>query len=237
MCKRKIASEGAVRRLPRRGLRVLEPPTALWYKVMVTDLERALADIAEVRERLGQVQRFKGYSGLAALVSGVFAIAAGVVQWLIVPAVVTQHQGRLYFAIWFACCAASVVLNYSAIAHWYVNDATAREKWQTATVGFSILPALLLGAALSFALLRANLFAFLPGVWCGCYGVGLIASRTTLPRAVVPVCVAFLGAGAALLFAPPALALSSWVLPAIFGTGQVAIGVLVMRARDAGAAS
>ena len=195
----------------------------------MTDLERALADIAEVRERLGNAQRFKGYSGLAALVSGVFAIAAGVVQWLLVPAIATSHDGRLYFAVWFACCAASVVVNYSAIAHWYVNDATARERWQTATVGFSILPALLLGAALSFALLRANLFAFLPGVWCGCYGVGLIASRTTLPRSVVPICIAFLAAGAALLFAPPQIALAAWVLPATFGAGQIVIGALVMR--------
>jgi hypothetical protein len=199
----------------------------------VTDLERALADIAEVRERLGQVQRFKGYSGLAALVSGILAMAAGVVQWLLVPAVLTPHQGRLYFAIWFACCAVSVIVNYSAIAHWYVNDATARERWQTATVGFSILPALLLGAALSFALLRADLIAFMPGVWCGCYGVGLVASRTTLPRAVVPICVAFLTAGAALLFVPPAVALAPWVLPATFGLGQITIGMLVMREREA----
>lgn len=198
----------------------------------MTDLERALAGIAEVRERLGQVQRFKGYSGLAAVTSGVFAIAAGVVQWLLVPAVTTAHDGRLYFAIWFACCAASVVVNYSAIAHWYVNDATARERWQTASVGFAILPALLLGAALSFALLRAGIFALLPGVWFGCYGVGLIASRTMLPRAVVPVCIAFLITGALLLFAPPALALAPWVLAGGFGCGQIAIGVMVMRDRE-----
>jgi len=202
----------------------------------MTDLERALADIAEVRERLGQVQRFKGYSGLAALVSGLFALSAGVVQWLLVPAIATPHDGRLYFAIWFACCAASVVVNYSAIAHWYVNDATARERWQTASVGFAILPALLLGAALSFALLRAGLFAFLPGVWYGCYGVGLIASRTMLPPAVVPVCVAFLAVGAALLFAPPVIALAPWVLAAGFGAGQIAIGVCVMRDRERTAA-
>lgn len=202
----------------------------------MTDLERALADIAEVRERLGAVQRFKGYSGLAALISGLFALSAGVVQWLLVPAVASAHQGRLYFAIWFACCAASVVVNYSAIAHWYVNDATARERWQTASVGFAILPALLLGAALSFALLRAGLFAFLPGVWYGCYGVGLIASRTMLPPSVVPVCVAFLAVGAALLFAPPVIALAPWVLAAGFGVGQIAIGICVMRDHERSAA-
>lgn len=195
------------------------------------DLERALADIAEVRERLGHVQRFKGYSGLAAATSGAFAIAAGIVQWAIVPHPQTSHQGHLYFAIWFSCCAAAMLVNYGAIAHWFVDDATARDRWQTVTVGYSIIPALLLGAALSAALLRADLFAFLPGVWYGCYGVGLFASRTMVPRAVVPVAAAFMLAGAGLLFAPPAIALSWWVLALGFGAGQLAIGVMVIRER------
>lgn len=198
----------------------------------MTDLEKALADIAEVRERLGEVQRFKGYSGMAAAISGIFALVAGIVQWLLVPAVSTPHQGHLYFAIWFTCCAAAIVMNYGAIAHWYVNDATARERWHTATVGFAILPALVIGAALSFAFLRANLFALLPGVWYGCYGVGLLASRTMLPRTVLPVAAAFLTAGILLLFAPPDFALRWWV-PAIgFAAGQVTIGILVMRDRE-----
>ncbi|HEY9180351.1 MAG TPA: hypothetical protein VIO32_06495 [Candidatus Baltobacteraceae bacterium] len=197
----------------------------------MTDLERALADIAEVRERLGHVQRFRGYSALAAIASGAFALAAGAVQLLAVPPVITAHAGHLYFALWFVCCAASVLVNYGAIAHWYVNDATARDRWQTTTVGLSMLPALILGAVLSFALLRADLFAFLPGVWYGCYGVGLFASRTMVPRAVVPIAAAFMIAGMGLLFVPPAIALQWWVLPAGFGMGQLSIGFIIMRER------
>lgn len=199
----------------------------------MTDLERALADIAEVRERLGHVQRFRGYSGLAAAISGAFAIVAGALQALIAPHVQTAHQGHLYFALWFACCSASVLVNYGAIAHWYVNDATARDRWQTTTVGLSMLPALILGAVLSFALLHANLYAFLPGVWYGCYGVGLFASRTMVPRAVVPIAAAFMIAGMGLLFVPAAIALQWWVLPIGFGAGQLAIGFFIMRDRRA----
>lgn len=198
----------------------------------MTDLERALADIAEVRERLGHVQRFRGYSGLAAIASGGFALAAGAIQVTLVPHVQTVHQGHLYFALWFACCAASVLVNYGAIAHWYVNDATARDRWQTTTVGLSMIPALVLGAVLSFAMLQANLYAFLPGVWYGCYGVGLFASRTMVPRAVVPIAAAFMIAGMGLLFVPAAIALQWWVLPIGFGAGQLAIGVIVMRERS-----
>lgn len=197
----------------------------------MTDLERALADIAEVRDRLGNVQRFKGYSGVAAAISGAFAVIAGVLQALLAPSVHTVAQGHRYFAIWFVCCAASLLVNYGAIAHWYVNDASARDRWHTATVGLSILPALAFGAGLSFALLRANLYAFLPGVWYGCYGVGLFASRTMIPRAVTPVAAGFLLAGVALLFLPAEIALQWWVLAAGFAAGQFAIGAYVVRER------
>jgi hypothetical protein len=195
----------------------------------VTDLERALADIAEVRERLGGAQRFRGYSALAAAASGVFALAAGVVQWALVPHPHGAHDGRVYFAIWFVCCAASVAVNYGAIAHWFVNDASARDRWQTATVGFSILPALVFGGILSAALLSRGDVGYLPGVWCASYGVGLLASRTTLPRGAVAWAALFMVVGFALLVSQPAIALSWWVLPLAFGTGQIAIAACVMR--------
>jgi hypothetical protein len=197
----------------------------------MTDLERALADIAEVRERLGHVQRFKGYSAFAAALSGGFAVVAGVLQRVLVPQVGTVHQGHLYFALWFSCCAAALLVNYGTIAHWYVNDASARDRWQTATVGLAIIPALLLGGTLSFAMLHSNLYAFLPGTWLGCYGVGLFASRTMVPRAVTPIAAGFLLGGAALLFVPASIALSWWILPLGFGCGQLAIGASILRDR------
>jgi hypothetical protein len=198
---------------------------------MMTELERALLDIAEVRDRLATTQRFKGYSAVAAVLSGIFAIVAGIMQAVVVPTPHGTHQGHLYFAIWFACAAAAAIVNYGAIAHWFVSDESARDRWQTRTVGLSILPALVLGAALSFALLASGSLAQLPGVWYGCYAVGLFASRTLIPRGVLPIAVVLLAVGIGLLFVPPAVALSWWILPAGFGTGQIAIGYFVFRDR------
>ena len=197
----------------------------------MTELERALADIAEVRERLAVAQRFRGYSALAAAISGLFAVVAGAVQALLIGTPANALDGRVYFAIWFVCCAASVAVNYGAIAQWFVNDASARERWQTRTVGLSILPAVILGAALSFGVLRVQEFSLLPGVWFGCYGVGLFASRLTVPRAVLPIAGAFVAIGAALLFAPPSLSLQWWIPAVGFGIAQLMIAVLVARER------
>ena len=198
----------------------------------MTELERALLDIAEVRERLAVTQRFKGYSGVAAIASGVFALVAGAVQYRLAPSPASDPEMHLYFAIWLCCAAAAMLVNYGAIAHWFARDASARDRWQTRTVGLSILPALALGAALSFALLSADRVALVPGVWFGCYGVGLFASRTLVPRGVVIIAALFLALGGALLAAPASLALAWWLMPLGFGAGQVAIGVLVIREGD-----
>ena len=199
----------------------------------MTDLERALSGIAEVRERLAMTQRFKGYSGVAAAASGAFAVVAGVVQAVVVPLPQTAPQERAYFAIWIVCCAAAAIVNYGAIAHWFVSDESARDRWQTRTVGLSILPALVLGAALSFALFEGGASRYLPGVWFGCYAVGLFASRTMIPRAATGIAAALLLAGIALLFAPASIALSWWILPAGFGVAQMTIGALLLRERSA----
>ena len=198
----------------------------------MTELERALADIAEVRSRLAGAQRFRGYSALAAGMSGVFALAAGIVQAVLVGVPASAASGRVYFAIWFVCCAASIVVNYGAIAHWFVNDASARERWQTRTVGITILPAVVLGAALSFAFLNLNLFVLLPGVWFSAYGVGLFASRLMVPRGVTYVACGFLALGILALFSPPALVLQWWVTALVFSAGQFAIAALVARERS-----
>ncbi|MDP9016802.1 MAG: hypothetical protein M3N19_00585 [Candidatus Eremiobacteraeota bacterium] len=197
----------------------------------MTEIERALSDIAEVRHRLAGVQQFKGYSALAAAISGVFALVAGVLQAVLVGTPASAAQGRMYFAIWFVCSAASILINYSAIAHWFVNDANARDRWQTRTVGLSMLPAIVAGAVLSFALLRAELFAFLPGVWFICYGLGLFASRLTVPRGVLAIASAFLAAGGILLFLPAQESLQWWINAGGFALGQFGIALLVVRDR------
>ncbi len=197
----------------------------------MTELEQALLNIAEVRERLAVSQRFHGISGVAAIASGVFALAAGVLQALLVAVPGSGYEQRVYASIWLVCGTAAMIVNYASIAHWYVSDTSVRDRWQTRTVGLAILPAIALGAGLTLALVLRGGFAYLPGVWYGCYGVGLFASRMMLPRDVLPIAAFFLVAGIALLFVPMSIALAWWVLPVGFGVGQIAIGVLVSRDR------
>src|SRR6516225_3655611 len=158
---------------------------------MRVEVERALADLQEVRDRLASVQRFRGYSSRVAAASGAFAIAGGVIQGLLVPAPTTPDQIRLYVVIWMACLGAALAVYYGNLALRYANKAGRAARAQTKTVSLTILPALALGAVLSIAVYVHGVPTLLPGIWYSCYGLGLFASRNMIPRGVMPIAAGF----------------------------------------------
>lgn len=198
------------------------------------EVERALADLAEVRDRLASVQEFHGYSASAAALSGVIAVLAGAVQWVVAPHPRSPSDLQHYLTIWLVCLAAALAINYGALLIWYVRNARLHERRQTRTVGIAILPAIGLGAVMTLAMIGHGLIGLLPGVWFASYGIGLFASRAMLPRGVIYVACAFGVAGAALILAPDSSApLAFWVMPAGFGIGQMVIGYLLSVDRKA----
>jgi hypothetical protein len=195
------------------------------------EVRQAIADIAEVRERLATVQRFGGYSGWAAIASGVVALGAGAVQLLLAPSPHTVNDRHAYLAIWLWCLAAALAINYGAIAIWRTHNRDSQSRHQVRTVGMSILPAIAAGGVITASMVRHGVFALLPGMWCATYALGLFASRALVPQPVVFVAVAFGAAATVLLFVPGSAALAWWIMPLIFGAGQIIIGVLVLADR------
>jgi hypothetical protein len=193
------------------------------------DVTRAIADIDEVRSRLASAQRFRGLSGAAAFASGVGALGSGLVQWAVVPYPAGGEGGARYVAIWIACLAFALAINYGAIAVWLIRHWSARSQAELRTVGMTILPAIVAGGAFTAALLARGEIGLLPGVWCACYALGLLASRSMAPRGVTPVALAFAAVGFALLFARGSNALAWWVMPLTFGLGQLLIAGLIGR--------
>ncbi len=191
------------------------------------DVTRALADLDEVRSRLASVQRFRGLSGMAAFASGVGALGSGLVQLAVVPHPTGGEGGARYVAIWIACLAFALAINYGAIAVWLIRHWSARSQAELRTAGMTILPAIVAGGGFTAALLVRGELGLLPGVWCSCYALGLLASRSMAPRGVTPVALAFAAVGFALLFAPGTNALAWWVMPLTFGAGQLAIAALI----------
>jgi len=188
---------------------------------MNVEVERALADLTEVRDRLASVQRFRGYSSRIAAASGAIAFVGGVAQWYLVPHPSDAADIQVYLTIWLSCLAGSLFLYYTNILAWRARNRSLHAGYQTRTVSLSILPAIGLGAVLSLAAYLQNVPAMLPGIWYSCYGLGLFASRTMIPKGVQYVAAMFGLAGTALLLMPnPWLGLTWWVMPLGFFVGQ-----------------
>jgi len=195
---------------------------------MNVEVERALADLTEVRDRLASVQRFRGYSSRVAVASGAIALAGGAAQWYLVPHPSSVADIQTYLTIWLSCLAGSLLLYYTNILAWRARNRGLHAAYQTRTVSLSILPAIGLGAVLSLAAYLQNVPAMLPGIWYACYGLGLFSSRAMIPKGVQYVAALFGLAGTALLLMPnPWLGLTWWVMPLGFSIGQFWIGRLI----------
>ncbi len=193
------------------------------------EVERAVSALEEVRVRLASCQRFRGYSGPAAVLSGLVAVAAGLFQQTVAARPSSAAEVDVYLRVWLSVLAVALLLNYGTVALWHAR-APRLARRQTQTVAFAILPSLGLAAVLSYSLLMHGLPWLLPGLWYACYGTGLFASRTLMPRGVLPVACGFAAIGALRLVSPDrVLPRSWWVRPLGFGFGQIAIGTLLVR--------
>jgi hypothetical protein len=192
------------------------------------ELQRALSDLAEVRDRLAALQRFDGYSGLAAAASGIVAFVAAFLQMRIAPMPVTAAGVQAYLAIWLSCLAVALALNYGAVAAWLLKHRAPGARSRFRTAALSIAPSIVLGGALTFALVGHSAYALLPGTWFAFYAIGLFASRGAIPAPTFGVTVGFALLALVFLVTPlDAVALAWWVMPIGFGAGQLAIGYLI----------
>ncbi len=205
----------------------------LWGTKYGMELNRALSDLEEVRERLARVQRFEGYSAPAAAASGLCAILAGLAQARVAPFAATHAQLQTYLTIWFSCAAAALAINYGAAAIWLFSHRSSHDRSQFRSAAISIAPSVILGAAITVALCHAGAYTLLPGTWFALYAIGLFASRSQIPDGALYVTVGFAVLAVAFLATPLTdIALSWWVVPLGFGTGQLAIGALLWESRS-----
>ncbi|HEX3368567.1 MAG TPA: hypothetical protein VHS56_03245 [Candidatus Cybelea sp.] len=192
------------------------------------ELQQALSDLAEVRDRLAQLQRFEGYSAPAAAASGVVAIVASLVQRAAAPLPRTPEAHQTYLLIWLSCLAVALLLNYGAVTAWLIKHRApgARSRFRTAAI--SISPSIVLGGALSVALIDLGAYSLLPGTWFAFYAIGLFASRGAVPPSTIVVTGFFALLALAFLITPlVAAALAWWVMPLGFGAGQLFIGYFI----------
>jgi len=192
------------------------------------DLDKALADITEIRSQLARGIEFRGYGPLTVAATGVLALAAAAVQALWLPEPATNVMA--YIGLWIATATISVVLiGIETVARSRrIHRGLADEMIHAANEQF--VPAGVAGALLTFVLFQfaPETLWMLPGLWQIVFSLGFFASCRSLPRPMFAVGVWYLAAGlASLAFAGGAHAFSPWAMALPFGVGQFLMAAIL----------
>jgi hypothetical protein len=194
------------------------------------DLDRALAEIGEIRSQMARGTQFRGYGPATFAVTGLMAglAAAGQARWL--PAPVAAPAAYLW--LWCGVATLSVaVIGFEMVARSRrIHTGLADEMIRSAVEQF--LPAGVAGALLTAVLMRfaPQSLWMLPGLWQIVFGLGVFSSCRFLPRAMLSVGVWYLASGLfCLAFASGGQALAPWAMGVPFGVGQLLVaGVLLI---------
>src|SRR5262249_46839651 len=149
-----------------------------------------------IHEQLAKAEVYRGFRVPGVAAAGALGLAAAAAQpWVVAP------DGLGFVAYWVTVAVVCAAVGAGAALHAYfvAEDGFARRR--TRRVLSQFLPCLGAGAVVTFALPRcdAALVALLPGLWALLFGLGVLAARPYLPRAIGWVSLFYLGCGALLL--------------------------------------
>jgi hypothetical protein len=194
----------------------------------MTELRQALEDINAIRSQVARGTQFRGYGPVSIASSGLLAILVAAVQarW----AQSSQHDLRLFLAVWITTAAVAVSLSAMETVFRVrrVHSGLALQMIQAAVEQF--LPCLVVGLLLTVVLMRiAPQDAWmLPGLWAVIFSLGVFASCRFLPRQMFAVGAWYLAAGlVSLLIAAAHHALLPWAMGIPFGVGQLLVAAVL----------
>ena len=192
---------------------------------LTLDRPSALADhaadqLAFIRDTMVRAGRFTSVSGAGMIVSGVLGSTAAVLT-----SRTAMPEQRL--ALWLGAAAVAIPLVLIAMARKARRSGQSLKTGPARTFALAFVPALVAGALLTAALVRASAWNLLPGAWLTCYGAAVVSGGAFSVRAV-PIFGALLVAiGAVALFLP--VATHIWLLGAGFGALHLLFGFFIAR--------
>lgn len=195
------------------------------------DLDKALADIVEIKSRLAQSSEFLGLGPAALATSGILAFVVAALQSMLPAA-----EPAVFFTGWILTAIVAVALIGAEMLrrarrhHAGLADQMIREAV------LSFVPAGVAGAALLafFARFSPEQLWLVPGLWLILVSLGIFATARSLPRAIALAGAWYLLSGfTVLLLAAADQSLSPWHMGLPFAIGQLLIAAIVHRTSEA----
>ncbi len=182
--------------------------------------DRALDNLQFIRSTMERAGSFTAVPGWGMVVVGCTALAA---TWL----GLRQARAADWLAVWLGEAVLAVVVGGAAMVQKAraANDPLLSGPGRR--FGLSFLPPLVVGALLTIALHRAQLFALMPGMWLLLYGTAVATAGAFSVRVVPLMGACFMVLGAAALFAP--FRWWPWFMVAGFGGLNIAFGLIIAR--------
>ena len=209
--------------------------------MVANHIHHALEQVYELRHKILERQRFRGYSGAARIVSGVWALlAAAVLSSSLVP-----QTAEVHILGWGIVCGVGVFMNYGAVGYRFLTEQTAVGSIQNIRrlrPTLDGIAPLVVGGLLTVAVLDNGHYQYLFGVWMSLFGLTNIASRHVLPPKISLVGCFYIVCGAVCLFSPGNLPgnfpgdapgdsihafLNPWPMGIVFFVGECAGGMLL----------
>jgi predicted membrane channel-forming protein YqfA (hemolysin III family) len=199
--------------LPARKLARRErPPVALH--------DRAMDNLRYIRETMERSGAFTHVSGMGGVAMGLVALAAAI-------AAVAAPSDLAWLATWLAAAALSFMVSTLFMARKSRSEGVSLLSGPGLRFAWSMIPALLAGAALTWALARAGLYDLLPGTWLLLYGASVVTGGSYSVRPVPLMGAGFMLAGGLALVSPPAW--GNAYMASAFGGLHILFGIIIWR--------
>lgn len=196
---------------------------------MSMELQEALLQISAIRHQMARSEQFRGYRAAPVAFSGGLAFAAGAVQAALIAR--PMEQLNRFLTLWIGVAAVSQLICLGDIWRRYRNSSGLLHQEATHLALGQFCPCLVAGALVTWVVARSipQAIGMLPGLWAILFSLGLFASWRLLPRAMFGAACYYLGAGLyALSLAGTEHALSPWMMPFLFGIGQLLTAAVLL---------
>ena len=199
--------------LPARKLTTPDrPPVAL--------RDRAMDNLRYIRETMERSASFTHVSGIGGVATGLIGLgAAGLAA--------SAASQVAWLWTWLGAAALSFLVSLPLTARKSRAEGVSLLSGPARRFAWSMIPALLAGAALTGALAREGLFDLLPATWLLLYGASVVTGGSHSVRPVPLMGAGFMLTGALALVAPPAW--GDAFMAAAFGGLHIVFGIVIWR--------
>lgn len=180
---------------------------------------RAMDNLSFIRSTMERATAFTAVPGWGGVAMGLTALGATVVGS-------RSSDPDEWLAVWLSASVLALTIGGWAMVLKARRAGTTVFSYSGRRFVLSYLPPLVVGALLTLVLVRAGLYAALPGTWLLLYGTGVVTGGAFSVRVVPLMGLCFMALGAMALLAPN---WGEWLLALGFGGLHILFGIIIAR--------